>query len=402
MYIINAKIFTVDGNFNIVNSGYIKISGNKITDIGEMCNYHQIEKSLDEKVIDATGYQIYPGFIDAHTHLGMWEDSLGFEGSDGNEATDPILPQLQAIDAINPMDKCFREALESGVTSVVTGPGSANPISGQMAMIKTSGEKIDDMIIKAPIAMKMSLGENPKSTYDEKGQAPSTRMSIAALIREELIKTQRYIEDINYAKQQESYIENRPDFDYKLESLIPVVNGQLPVHFHAHRADDMFTAIRIAREFNLNFSIVHATEAASILKHLKDSKISLLMGPLISDRSKPELRKLDPSTVSLADNYGIPVAITTDHPVVPVQYLCLSAALAVRENLSPKSAIRAITINPAKICKVSDRLGSIEIGKDADLVFFKTDPLLISSKASLVIVNGKICYNNAESDFNIE
>lgn len=385
MEIINAVINTMSGD--VISNGYIRTGGSKISAVGDMKAYHR----ADDEIIDLKGAAVYPGFIDAHTHLGMWEDALGFEGDDGNEDTDPILPNLRAIDAANPRDKCFRETLESGITTVITGPGSSNPIAGQMAAIKLDGRCIDDMIIKAPVAMKMAFGENPKSVYNDKGRAPTTRMATAALIREELSKAIRYAEDMEKSVSQG---EDRPDYDAKLEALLPVIKGDLPVHFHAHRADDIFTAIRIAKEFKLEYAIVHATEAGEIVQELKSEGAKLMVGPILTDRNKPELVRMDISTAGKVANGGVMSAIITDHPVVPAQYLLVCAALAVRGGMTKEDAMKAITINPARICSLEKQIGSIEVGKDADIVVFKDDPLLISSEAALVIINGKVKHEN--------
>ncbi|HEX2985856.1 MAG TPA: amidohydrolase [Caproiciproducens sp.] len=382
MYITNADIHTMAGER--IENGWIRVEQGIITAIGRM----PAEIPCSEEILDVKGAGVYPGFIDAHTHLGMCEDGLTFEGDDTNEETDPTTPQLRAVDAINPMDRCFTEALEAGVTTVVTGPGSANPISGQMAAIKTYGNCIDDMIIKAPVAIKMAMGENPKSVYHGKNQAPSTRMATAALIREELMKAKRYMEDLERSKNDEDI--DPPEFDLKSESLIPALKGETEVHFHAHRADDIFTAVRIAREFHLDYVIVHGTEGHLVADKLKQEGASVLSGPFLCDRSKPELRNLTPACAGILAAKGIPTAIITDHPVIPLQYLPTCAALAVREGMDYDEALKAITINPAKICHIDNRVGSIEIGKDADLVIFNTDPLNLMAKPKYVMINGKL------------
>lgn len=382
MIIKNACIHTMNGQ--TIENGYIKIENEKIKDIGNM----RTLKETDEETIDLKGANIYPGFIDAHTHLGMWEDGLGFEGDDGNEDTDPSTPQMRAIDAINPVDKCFKEALDFGITSVLTGPGSSNSIGGQITAIKTYGSRIDDMIIKSPVAIKMALGENPKTTYHEKSQTPSTRMATAAVIREQLNKAKRYMESL-----QEYYDDSeaeKPEYDIKCESLLPLMKREIPAMFHAHRCDDIFTAIRLSKEFNIRYKIIHGTGGYKAAEILKNENVEIMAGPLICDRSKPELRDLDLIAPSVYERYGIKFSIVTDHPVVPIQYLIMSAALSVREGLSHDEALKAITINAAQICEIDDRVGSIEIGKDADMVAFTGDPLDIMSKPCLVICSGKV------------
>jgi len=382
MLICNAMIHTMAGVD--IPEGSVRIRDGRI----ETVCAGTLAPLSDEKVLDLHGAGLYPGFVDAHTHLGMWEDGLTFEGDDGNEETDPVSPQLRAVDAINPMDRCFSEAIAAGVTTVVTGPGSANPIGGQLAAIKTYGSRIDDMIVKAPLAIKMALGENPKTVYHGKNEAPSTRMATASLIRSELFKAKRYLEDLERSESDEEA--DPPDFDAKCESLLPALRGEIEVHFHAHRADDIYTAVRIAKEFHLNYVIVHGTEAHLILDGLLRDHVRVLSGPILCDRSKPELKNLTPSCPGILAKAGIPTAIITDHPVTPIQYLPLCAALAVREGMDREEALRAITVNPAKICGIDGRVGTIEEGKDADLVAFATDPLRLESKPLFVIAGGKI------------
>ena len=382
MLIIHAHLHTMAGAD--IADGYLRTEGNQIAELGGM----PVEPKPGEEVIDAQGAGLYPGFVDAHTHLGMWEDGLTFEGDDGNEETDPVTPQLRAIDAINPVDRCFQEALHAGVTTVVTGPGSANAIGGQMAAVKTYGSCIDHMIVKAPFAIKMALGENPKSVYHGKNQAPSPRTSPAALTREQLYKAKRYQEEMERAEKDEDF--DMPEFDMKCEALLPALRREIQVHFHAHRADDIFTAVRIAKEFQLDYVVVHGTEAHLIAGGLVETGTRVLSGPFLCDRSKPELRNQTPATPGILSGAGVPTAIITDHPVIPIQYLPVCAGLAVREGMDYEEALRAITINPAKICGLDHRLGSLEVGKDADLVLFDQDPLTIAAKPKMVIAGGKL------------
>ena len=382
MIIINAKIYTMESKDPIEN-GYIRFH-NLIEEIGEMKDY---KNDPQETVYDACGKYVFPGFIDAHTHLGMFEDSLGFEGDDGNEESDPITPHLRAIDAINPNDRYFTEARRAGVTSVATGPGSANPISGQFCAMKTYGSVIDDMIIKEPVAMKFSFGENPKTVYHGKNQQPVTRMATAALIREALKKAQEYAENIRQEKENPDDYE-KPDYDSKLESLLPVLSGELPVKAHAHRADDIATAMRIAKEFNLNLTIEHATEGHLISEKLKENNLYCMLGPTLSDRSKPELSNLTFDTYRVLSEQGIPVSIITDHPEIPINFLPLCAALAVKYGMEEQKALEAITLTPAKALGISDKVGSLKVGKDADIVVFDRFPLDIMAKTVLVLING--------------
>lgn len=377
MKIYNANIYCLSDN--TVTHGYIECVGDKITDICEGS-----PKNIDENDVDARGNAVTPGFVDAHSHLGMFEDGIGFEGDDGNESTDPSTPQLRAIDAINPLDRTFSEAYSAGITTVITGPGSANPIGGQLCAIKTKGRRIDDMIIKAPAAIKMAFGENPKTVYDEKKQSPVTRMAVAAVIREELIKAKKYMEAVERAEDEG----DKPDFDFKSESLIPLLKGELTAHIHAHRIDDIFTAIRICKEFNIKYVIVHGTEAHLEPDILAEEKAAILCGPLLGDRCKPELRNSSIKQPSILSKAGINFAIITDHPELPSQYLPLSAAVAAREGLDKLEALKSITLYPAEITEISDRVGDIKIGLDADLLIWKTPEPDLFDLPEHVILNG--------------
>lgn len=385
MLIKNAKIYTMEGY--IFENGYILEKEGKIVSVGEMKDID----CFDEEIVDLNGKSLYPGFIDAHTHLGMFENALTFEGDDGNEENDPITPNLRAIDAVNPLDKCFSEALEAGVTTIVTGPGSANPIGGQLVAMKTYGTRIDDMVIKSPVAIKFALGENPKTVYSDKNQTPMTRMATAALIREQLYKAKRYLENRNRSIKDEEY-SDLPDYDAKCEALIPLLEKKISAHFHAHRTDDIFTAIRIAKEFNLDYVIVHGTEGHLIKEYLKKENIAILSGPILCDRSKPELINLTPKTPGALAEYGILTALITDHPEMPVQYLTLCGVLAVRDGMHKKKALESITINPAKICGIDNRVGSITVGKDADFVIYDGDPFDVYIKPKMVMAGGQIIF----------
>ena len=333
-----------------------------------------------------------PGFIDAHCHLGMFEDAIGFEGDDGNEATDPVTPELRAIDAINPMDKTFQEAYQGGVTTAVTGPGSANVIGGSFSAIKTYGHRIDDMILKTSVAMKIAFGENPKRVYDGKDETPSTRMATAAILRETLFKAKDYIE-----KKEDEDSSKHPDFDMKMEALIPVIKKEIPLKAHAHRADDIFTAIRIAREFDLDITLDHCTEGHLIADDLAKEGLNAIVGPSFGERSKFELKNLTFKTPKVLTEKGVKVAITTDSPVTPLEYLALCAGLAHRAGLDEMEALKAITINPAEIIGIDDRVGSIKAGKDADIVIFDKNPLKnIDSQTFMTIIDGKVVYKRED------
>ena len=403
MIIKNARVFTMSdiSENKIIENGYVKISDESglIEAVGDMKDY---DDNNDNNIIEAGGKWLLPGFIDAHTHLGMYEDGIRTEGDDLNEVTDPCTPHLRAIDAINPMDRTFAEALAAGVTCVATGPGSANPISGQFAVIKTYGKRIDSMIIKEPASMKFALGENPKMCYGEKNQTPETRMATAAIIRDNLKKAVKYgekkAEYEEYKESLESDESNKedkedkdePDFDIKLESLLAVIKREIPAHIHAHRADDIFTAVRICKEFDLDYVIVHCTEGHLISEELAKDNIRAIVGPIISDRCKPELRNQELKNAKVLSDAGILFAITTDHPVAPLQYLPYCAALTVKGGLDLYSALKAITINPAIILGIDDKVGSIEKGKHADMVLYSSNPLEILSTTEMVIIDGKI------------
>lgn len=381
MLIYNANIHPMEQNE--IKSGFVRIEKGKISALGEMSHCPPIT----EGDVDAWGAQLYPGWVDAHCHLGLLADGLTYDQDDCNEESDPVTPQLRAIDALYPLDNCFKEAREGGVTTVLTGPGSANAIGGQFAAIKTAGRWIDAMIVKAPVAMKFALGENPKGVYSEKKESPMTRMATAALIRENLAQAQEYLRKKRDAQEDED--KDAPDFDAKLEALVPVVEGTLPAHFHAHRADDIATAIRISKEFHLNYVIVHGTEGYLISDLLAQEQVKVITGPIIGDRSKPELaRQTIKNTAKLA-KAGIQVAVCTDHPENPVQYLPLAAALTVKHGLSTEQALRAITIYAAEIAGIADRVGSIAPGKDGDLVLYSGHPFDLTSEILGVWIDGE-------------
>ena len=384
--IINADILTMDSSDTEFKNGYIVIQNKKIAKVGQMSEYDPSEYTdCGAEIIDAGQRLVTPGLIDAHSHLGMWEDGLNFEGDDGNEDTDPCTPHLRAIDAVNPMENAFSEAFAAGITTVITGPGSANPIGGQPAAIKTYGRRIDNMIIKAPVGIKIALGENPKSTYNDKSQTPITRMATASIIRESLQKACDYLKNLEeYEKNPDE--EEKPEYDIKSEALIPVLKGEIPLHAHAHRADDIFTAIRIAEEFGVKLVLVHCTEGHMIAEELKAEGYPVLLGPILTDRSKPELKNQSEATPAVLSAQGLSTAIITDHPETPEKYLPLCAAMAVKHGMDRSEALRAITVNPAKICGIDSRVGSIEAGKDADLVIWDGNPLDIMTKPYKVIV----------------
>lgn len=390
MLIINANIKTMESSD--FENGYILIENGKIVDVGDM----QKRPTYSGETLDAKGSLAFPGFIDPHCHIGMIGDGLGFESEDVNEETDPVTPQLRAIDAVNALDKCFEEAINGGVTTVLTGAGSANPIAGQWLAMKTYGKRVDDMAIASPIGMKFALGENPKMTYNVKNQVPITRMATAALIREQLEKAKRYMADREKAENDEDL--DGPEYDIKCEAILPVLKREIKAFFHAHRADDIFTAIRISKEFNLDYVIIHATEGHEIADILKKEDAKVVLGPILSDRCKPELKNLTVKNAAILEKAGVELAICTDHPETPIQFLALTAAVASREGLSPDMALRAITINAAKIVGIESRVGSLKVGKDADICLFSESPLLVTSKPSHVFINGELLGGTAKCE----
>lgn len=385
LLIKNGYIYTMKGQ--VIEGGSILIDEGKIVEIGK-----DIVAPLDAEVIDAEGKMVTPGFIDAHCHIGMWEDGMGFEGDDGNEWVDPVTPQLRAIDGLNPMDRAFEEAYMGGVTTAVTGPGSANVVGGQFVAVKTYGKRVDDMIVKEPVAMKIAFGENPKRVYESQKRSPITRMATAAILRETLFKAQEYL------KKKESAIEDpskMPEFDMKMEAMAKVLKKEIPLKAHAHRADDILTALRIAKEFDVDITLDHCTEGHLIADILREEGKPALVGPSLTDRSKIELRNQTFDTPRILHEAGVKIAIITDSPVIPLQYLPLCAGLAAKSGLDEMEALKAITINPAEIIGIADRVGSIEVGKDADIVIFDGNPLKdIDCKTYATIINGEVVYRS--------
>jgi len=388
LLIKNARLLTMAG-MDYPN-GYIAADGGKITVLGDdAAELAVLESAAKVEIIDANGCYVLPGFVDAHCHIGICEDAVGFEGDDGNEMTDPVTPHLRAIDAIYHADRSFSEALESGVTTVVTGPGSANVIGGQFAALKTYGRRVEDMLIREPVAMKVAFGENPKTVYHEKRQTPMTRMATAAILRENLIKAREYKQMLDdYDRDSENY--DKPDYDMKAEALLKVLKREIPLKAHAHRADDILTALRIAKEFNLRITIEHCTEGHLITDILQEEKVSVITGPFLTDRSKIELKNQSVKAPGIISRAGIKTAIMTDHPCTPIQYLPLCAAVAVKEGMDEAEALRAISINAAEITGIEDRVGSLEVGKDADIIIMDGPPLELKSKVLYTIINGQV------------
>lgn len=358
-----------------------------IDDNGKIAQVAQtIEAPEGAQVIDAEGRLVTPGCVDAHCHIGLDNEAMGWEGRDYNEIVDPITPHLRAIDSINPMDEAFANALQGGVTTACTGPGSANVVGGTFVAIKLAGKRVDKMIVKEPLAMKCAFGENPKRCYGQGAKkSPMTRMGTAALLRELLFKAKRYMEDKEAGK--------NPGFDMKLEAMIPVLKGEIPLKAHAHRADDIYTSIRIAKEFGVRITLDHCTDGALIADELAAEGLSAFVGPTLGNKSKIELANKSFTTPAVLHAAGVPISIITDAPVIPLQYLPMCAGLAANAGLDMEEAWRAITINPAVQTGIGDRVGSLEAGKDGDVVIWAADPLTtIGGEAYITIVDGKIVY----------
>ena len=338
------------------------------------------------QVIDACGKLVTPGCVEAHCHIGVDNSKMRWEGMDYNEMSDPVTPHMRAIDGINPIDETFPLALSHGVTTACTGPGSANVVGGTFVAIKLAGNRVDDMILKNPLAMKVAFGENPKGCYGQRGgKTPITRMATAALLRELLFKTRNYVQAKENGKE--------PAFDMKLEAMIPVIKKEIPLKAHAHRADDIFTAIRIAKEFDVNLTLDHCTDGELIKDQLAAEGYSAFVGPTLGGKSKIELANKSFTTPGALHKAGVPISIITDAPVIPLEYLPMCAGLAVRAGLDYEGGWRAVTINPANQTGIGDRVGSLEVGKDGDVVIWQEDPLtVVGTQAYVTVINGKVVY----------
>jgi len=380
MVLINGKIYTMEED--CIECGFVQVKGNKIEKIGSMSSFQGADK--EEKVIDVNGAWVLPGLIESHAHIGISEEKWGVIADDCNEGTNPVTPYLRAIDALNPMDPAFHEAIEAGITSVMAGPGSANVVGGQFLFLKTQGRCVDHMVVKHPATMKVAFGENPKTAYGDQGLFPSTRMGTAALLRKTLFQA------VQYKRKKESGELTEEDFE--MEPWIPVLNREIPLKAHAHRADDILTAIRIAKEFQVEITLDHGTESHLVVKEVKDSGFPVIVGPDLSSRSKLEIQNMNFKTNRILYENGVLFSITTDHPVSMIQYLPLCAGLAVKHGLPMEEGLKAITINAAKICRVEDRVGSLKIGKDADIAVFSGNPMEIATRTLYTIIDGELVY----------
>ncbi len=397
-YLINGRVLTMapmkggnkkTGKKQEYRNGFIGIEDGKIVQMGEMEELGKVPvKDEQTDVIDAGGRLIMPGIIEAHCHMGITEEKKGMEGDDCNENVQPITPYLRAIDAINSMDAAFDDAVRAGITSAMIGPGSSNVVGGQFAFVKTKGRRIDDLVVLAPAAMKIAFGENPKVNFSGQGKMPVTRMAIAGMLREELFKAKQYIEKRKKAEKEGERFEK----DFRYECWIPVFEGKIPLKAHVHRVDDIFTAIRIGKEFGLKMTLDHCSEGHLIAEELAKEGFPAIVGPDLSSRSKIEVQNVAFKTAGILSAAGVKVAVTTDHPVSLIQSLPICAGLCVKSGMDEDEALRAITIHAAQICNVADRVGSLEVGKDADIVIFDGNPLEVSSEVFYTLIDGEIAY----------
>ncbi len=389
MYIVGGIIKTMAGED--IPDGCIHIVDGKIERIGRRDEI-AIHPAAYERVLEIENGIIMPGIIEAHCHMGITEEKKGMEGDDCNETVDPVTPWLRAVDAINTMDAAFDDAVRAGITSAMIGPGSSNVVGGQFAFLKTRGRRVDDLIVKAPAAMKVAFGENPKVNYSGQGKSPSTRMAIAGMLREELSRATEYARRKKAAREQGESFEE----DFRLECWLPVLNRQIPLKAHVHRVDDIFTAIRIAKEFNLRMTLDHCSEGHLIAEELAAEGFPAIVGPDLASRSKIEVQNMAFKTVGILNRAGVMTAITTDHPVSLIASLPICAGLAVKSGLPLEEGYRSITIYAAKICGVADRVGSLEEGKDADIAIFSGNPMEIFTETLYTIIDGNIVYERRE------
>ena len=380
LLIKNGKVKTMVGE-DIENGCVLIDDAGKIAAVGK-----DIEARDGMTVIDAGGRLVTPGCVEAHCHIGVHNTAIRWEGEDFNERTDPLTPHMRAIDGINPIDEAFGNAVSHGVTSACTGPGSANVVGGTFVAIKLVGKRIDKMIIKDPVAMKCAFGENPKGVYGHAGKSPITRMGTAALLRDLLTRSRNYLEAKEAGKE--------PSFDMKLEAMIPVMKKEIPLKAHAHRADDIFTAIRIAKEFDVLLTLDHCTDGSLIADELAEDGYPAFVGPSFGNKSKIELANKSYETAGVLNAAGVPVSIITDAPVIPLENLPMCAGFAVKAGMPYEDAWRAITVNPATQTGIGDRVGSLEVGKDGDVVIWGGDPLVeIGARAYVAVIDGKVVYS---------
>lgn len=379
-----------------VENGTILVDGRRIVAVGA-----DVSVPRGAEVFEAAGRYVLPGFVEAHCHVSLFADGIDARFYDGNEMTDPVTPHVRALDAIHPEDGAFGDLRRAGITTINTSPGSGNVVGGQTAIVKTAGRTVEEMLIRAPGALKMALGENPKRVYGEQKKAPSTRMGSAAVLREWLTRASAYAEKkARHGEKQASFSAGaagatRPDpfeIDLRLEILASALRRELPTHIHAHRADDIMTAIRIAEEFGLDCVLIHATEGYKIADVIAEKGYPCVPGPVLFSRMKLELRDLTPSNAGALARAGVKVAIQTDEGSA-TRYLALNAAVAVSEGMDEAAALRAITLTPAEILRIADRVGSLEPGKDADIAVFSAHPFDVAHcRTERVWIDGKLAY----------
>ncbi|MCM1101334.1 MAG: amidohydrolase [Clostridium sp.] len=388
MYIVGGRIMTMAGVEYA--EGVLRILDGKIAEV-DASDMVKVQPGEGERVLEVPGAWVMPGIIEAHCHMGITEEKKGMEGDDCNETVDPITPHLRAIDAINTMDAAFGDAVRAGITVAMVGPGSSNVVGGQFALIKTCGRRIDDLIVKAPAAMKIAFGENPKVNYSGQGMSPSTRMATAAMLRGEIFDAVQYLRKKEQAEAEGEDFE--PDF--RKECWIPVLRKEIPLKAHVHRVDDIFTAIRIAKEFDLNMTLDHCSEGHLIAEELAKEGYPAIVGPDLASRSKIEVQNVAFKTAGVLNRAGVLTAITTDHPVSLIQSLPLCAGLAVKAGLPMEEGLKAITIHPAVICGVGDRMGSLEVGKDGDVAIFDGNPMEVFTNTLYTIIDGEVVYDRS-------
>jgi len=373
-----AKVFPIS---SVPFEGDVLVEDGKIKEIGENVS------SNGDRIVDLKGKFLFPGFVDAHSHIGLYEEGVGsLYSSDGNEMTDPVTPHVRAIDAFNPQDPAILRALKGGVTTVMILPGSANPIGGQGAILKLNLSTVDKMIVKEPAGLKMAFGENPKRVYGEQKKTPSTRIGVAAVVRDYFLKVQDYMAEKELAKKEGKPFTKR-NLKYEIGEM--VLKGEIPARIHAHRADDILTAMRIAEEFDFNFVIEHGTEGYKIVDILKEKKVPVAAGPFLAFRTKYELKDMTMKAIKILNENGILASLICDHPIIPLEYASIQAAAGLRYGAKEEDLLKMLTINPAKILGIDDRIGTIETGKDADLVVWTGHPFDMSSKVKSVYINGE-------------
>ncbi len=373
-----AKVFPIS---SAPFEGDVLVEDGKIKEMGENVS------SNGDRIVDLKGKFLFPGFVDAHSHIGLYEEGVGsLYSSDGNEMTDPVTPHVRAIDAFNPQDPAILRALKGGVTTVMILPGSANPIGGQGAILKLNLSTVDKMIVKEPAGLKMAFGENPKRVYGEQKKTPSTRIGVAAVVRDYFLKVQDYMVEKELAKKEGKPFTKR-NLKYEIGEM--VLKGEIPARIHAHRADDILTAMRIAEEFDFNFVIEHGTEGYKIVDILKEKKVSVAAGPFLAFRTKYELKDMTMKAIKILNENGILASLICDHPIIPLEYASIQAAAGLRYGAKEEDLLKMLTINPAKILGIDDRIGTIETGKDADLVVWAGHPFDMSSKVKSVYINGE-------------